>query len=231
MIEWEDVKGFLLTLFLFVSFLFLFAVTYSYITGESLSKAVGDALVRIFGMEDVKASLTSAMFLFLSSMLIWFVVDYIVRILVKLELGGVTSMVKAKGMRDHYIICGFGRVGSHVAKRLKKEKKKVLVIDVSEEALKEARGYPVIKGDCLQEKILKLAGIKKAKAIICALGKPESNVFLTITAKHLNPSIIVGARADDADIAAKLRHAGADVIIMPEAIGGYKLAEEVMKKG
>ena len=84
-------------------------------------------------------------------------------------------------------------------------------------------------GDATKTNVLKRAGILKAKGLIAALGKPEANVFLVITAKHINPKLRVVARADDEDTAAKLRHTGADRIIMPEAIGGYQLVEKILE--
>lgn len=227
-VDATDIRNFLITLFLFIFFLMLFAVSYSFISGDSLDTSIRDALARMFGTNKGEPLIIFA-FLFLSAVLIWFVIDYLMKILLNLELGGVKRMVKISGIKDHYIICGYGRVGSHVADRLEDLGEKMVVIERNEEKSKECKN-PCMPGDALEEDLLKKVGIQKAKGLFCCFGNPADNIFLTITAKHLNPHIKVGARADNERVASKLRHAGADIIVLPEAVGGFELADEMTKK-
>ncbi len=228
MIDTEDVRNFLITFFLFVFFLILFAISYSFVSGESLSRAINDALARIMGV-DTGEPLMAFAFLFISAILIWFVMDYLMQIILKLEIGGVGRMVRISGLKNHYIVCGYGRVGSHVVQRLKDLGEKVVIVETDAEKVRGCK-EPYIIGDALEEETLKRAGINKAKGIVCCLGGAAENIFLTITAKHQNPEILVGSRADDNKSAAKLRHAGSDIIVLPEAVGGYELADKMSQK-
>jgi voltage-gated potassium channel len=227
-IDIEDVRNLIITFFLFVFFLLLFAVSYSFVSGKSLSSSVSDAFARIFGVEQGEP-LTAFSFLFISAILVWFVIDYFMKILLRIELGGVRRMVKMSGMKNHYIVCGYGRVGSHVVSRLQDIGEKVVVIEKDKEKVNGCK-FAYIVDDSLEEDVLKRAGIEKAEGIVCCLGESASNIFLVITAKHMNSELKVGSRADNQRTAAKLRHAGADIIVLPEAVGGSELADKMAEK-
>ncbi len=153
-------------------------------------------------------------------------VDYLIKN--TLEGRGMKKQINA--MRNHIIVCGYGELGKTVCQTLANEKEKFVVIDINSKAVGKAvdAGFLVVEGDALETKTLHKAGITRARRIVSALNSDSSNVFLTLTAKELNPKIAVATRAYSEDAVAKLHRAGADVIVMPEIIGGLELAKEIL---
>ncbi len=135
---------------------------------------------------------------------------------------------KIRKMNDHVIVCGFGRNGSKAAEELLRNKVPVVIIETkvnsrpSQEPLfKEA---VFLGGDATTDELLLHAGIKKAKAIITSLPSDADNVFISLTARELNPDIMIIARASDPLSETKLKRAGADSVVMPDFIGGLHMA-------
>lgn len=141
---------------------------------------------------------------------------------------GVKIMDNIKRMKDHYIICGGGRVGEHTAELLKKKKKKFVLIEKDSSLTEDMirKGYLILKGDAINEETLLEAGIKKARAVIAVLHETEKNILVTLTAKELNPKAKIYSRSDKREYVKKLRKAGADFVSMPE----YSCAEEIAGK-
>jgi voltage-gated potassium channel len=146
-------------------------------------------------------------------------------------IGGIKMVTRLSLMKNHYIVCGAGRVGIHVAEKLKEKGKKVLIIENNPQEVKEAKikGFLVIEGDCLHEHILEKARIKKAKGIVACMGRDDANIFLVLTAKDLNPKIKVATRANDLKVVGEFKRAGANYIVAPEVSGGFELAEKIVK--
>ncbi|NIO44892.1 MAG: hypothetical protein GTN36_05065 [Candidatus Aenigmarchaeota archaeon] len=144
-------------------------------------------------------------------------------------VGGFLMTSKLSSIKNHYIICGAGRVGIHVADKLKEFKEKLLIIENDSKIVKEIRGegYITVEGDCLDEDILNKSGIKKAKGLIACTGKDDSNIFLVLKAKALNPKMKVATRVNAVDSKDEFRKAGADFIVAPEISGGHELAERI----
>ncbi len=138
---------------------------------------------------------------------------------------------KIANLQDHIIICGAGRVGYNVITRLVMEKAPFVVIDKNEEITKRLmdEGILVINDDAIKDEVLIEAGIKKAKGLIAALAEDADNVFVTLTAKELNPNIIVVSRANADESKSKLIRAGADKVISPAVIGGRRMAISILK--
>lgn len=138
---------------------------------------------------------------------------------------------KVKHMKGHYIICGGGRVGTKAADELKKYNKSYVIMEADKEEVEELkhRGYVAIKGDALEEKDLLKAGISNAGYLAACLGDDGDNILLVLTAKEHNPSLKISARAERERTVNKLRHAGAQHIIMPEALGGAQMAHALIK--
>lgn len=153
-------------------------------------------------------------------------VDYFV----KTRLEGRGMKKKIALMKNHVIVCGYGELGKTVSNVLSGEGKEFIVIDNDPKVIAKLRdaGIPFVEGDALNTKTLEKAGIKRAKRIISALNTDSSNVFLTLTAKELNPGIAVATRAYDEETIGKLHRAGADIIVMPEIIAGLELAHEIL---
>ena len=164
----------------------------------------------------------------------YFILGYIIKGAAEYIYGGTLKenrrkrrMIKTiSKMEDHYVVCGYGRVGRQVVQELKSENTDFIVIDKNPEVIKVAKdkGFIVILGDPIEESILKKAGIGRAKALISALGEDTDNLFLTLTARSMNPDIFIVSRASSEENISKIKKAGADRVSLPNQIGGYHLA-------
>ncbi|EGW38040.1 potassium channel protein [Desulfosporosinus sp. OT] len=138
---------------------------------------------------------------------------------------------KIEKFQGHIIVCGGGRVGRHVLYSLQKEGASCIVIEQQEDLVNDLieEGFLVIHSDATQDESLKRAGIDKAKGLITALPEDSLNVFVTLTAKGLNPGINVVARMDKLESEKKLLRAGADKVISTATIGGWRMAMAILK--
>jgi voltage-gated potassium channel len=138
---------------------------------------------------------------------------------------------KIKEMRDHYIICGFGRVGLQVAAEFEKAKIPYVVIDSKREtaAELEPKGIPYLIGDITQDSNLEEAGIRSAKGLIASADSDTANVYVTLSARVLNPHLFIVARAGNVDSEEKLKKAGANKVISPYFTAGLHMAETAIK--
>ncbi len=136
-----------------------------------------------------------------------------------------------KKMKKHVIICGYGRNGKQAVKELIANKNSFIVIDKNQELLFEDfnKDKNFVQGDATDEKILIKAGIKTAKAIITSLPDDADNLFIVLTARFLNPDLIIISRASSDSSYKKLKIAGADNVIIPEKVGGTHMAHLVAK--
>ncbi|OON70376.1 hypothetical protein B0919_04870 [Hymenobacter sp. CRA2] len=138
-------------------------------------------------------------------------------------------------IQGHVIVCGFGRNGSKAFHELRANGAKVIIIEQNQELMRahaEALGdaaVPVICGDATADDTLRQAGIERARALISALPKDADNVFVTLTARELNPQLKIIARASLKTSETKLLRAGADSVVMPDEIGGSHMANLVMR--
>ncbi|HEX9892073.1 MAG TPA: potassium channel protein [Actinomycetota bacterium] len=129
-------------------------------------------------------------------------------------------------LKDHFIICAFGRVGRAVAREFDGEKVPYVVIDLDEELeehMVEA-GVLYLIGDPSKEETLREAGIERARGLVCAVDSDATNVFITLMARAINPQIFVVTRAADQAAVDRLRQAGADRIVSPYATSGHHMA-------
>ena len=140
------------------------------------------------------------------------------------------TYAELKHYESFIIICGFGRVGRHIAIQLEKHRQHFVVIDNKEvNALKARRlGYLVIHADASKNEVLINAGIKnRATAVLCTTGDDVVNVYITLTSRHLNPAIRIISRANNQDNVKKLYQAGADNVIQPFEIAAMVVAEYI----
>jgi voltage-gated potassium channel len=131
---------------------------------------------------------------------------------------------------DFIIICGFGRVGQHIARQLEKDRLHFIVIDTREANVLKAKrlGYLVIHEDASKNGVIQNAGINNgATAVICTTGDDVINVYITLTSRHLNPDIRIISRANSQDNVRKLYQAGASNVIQPFEIAGMVVAEYI----
>ncbi len=136
-------------------------------------------------------------------------------------------------MKNHYIICGFGRVGHQVANELIAQKKRVVIIDSKKETSNEleASKIPYIIGDITADENLEEAGIKSAKGLIACADSDTANVFVTLSARVLNPKLFIVARASQNAVEEKLIKAGANRVMSPYLIAGKKMAKVALENG
>ena len=135
-------------------------------------------------------------------------------------------------LSDHVIICGYGRNGRQAAQILKKHDKRFVVIEMDEKItgiINHRFSELVLTGNATEDEALLKAGILKASALITTLPKDADNLFIVLTARHLNPKLTIISRASDDGSDTKLKIAGADNIIMPDKVGGAHMASLVMK--
>lgn len=134
-------------------------------------------------------------------------------------------------LEDHFIVCGYGRVGRQVAEELHNEGVPFIVVDRSKPDIQEAekKGYLFIEGDSTDEGVLLKTNIKKAQGLVSALGTDSENLFVTLAARSDNEDLFIVARASREESVSKLEKAGADRVALPYQIGGYHMATMVMK--
>lgn len=167
--------------------------------------------------------------------ILWFVIESSFRYVYTGELSTIIRGVRIRrrlgSMKNHFIICGFGRVGGKVGELMKKNRVSFLVIENDPKVLKKLEEEKIltVEGNALEASTLERAEIKKARGLIAALGEDSDNVYLALTAKDLNPNLTVGARANHERVVRKLHKAGADIVVLPEAVGGFELAKEILK--
>jgi len=131
-------------------------------------------------------------------------------------------------LKNHTIVCGAGRTGQAAIKELWREKVPFVVIDRDEERIREIKEtYPdltYVLGDATQDEVLMKAGIKFASNLIVATASDADNLFITLSAKNLNPKIRIVTRANREENVIKLKRAGATEVILPNVIGGIRMA-------
>ncbi len=142
------------------------------------------------------------------------------------------SIMKTKisKMNNHYIVCGYGRVGSGAVESLIKAKADFVIIDPNHEKCLELQKQNImfIEGDASHESILLEAGIKKAKGLISLLSNDPDNLFLVLTARELNPSLFIVSRAEEQSSESKILRAGADKVTTPYQSTGKQIANAVL---
>lgn len=148
-----------------------------------------------------------------------------------IDLGVVRMRKKIEGMKNHFIICGYGRVGEKVSEILEQNKIDFIVIEKRKDVVEQLKenGTPVIEGDSMNPRTLEKAGIGRARGLVSTLGADSDNIFLSLTAKELNPNIMVAARAHSESVVSKLHKAGATIVVLPEIVGGLELGREILQ--
>ncbi|GAC1395750.1 MAG: potassium channel protein [Vulcanimicrobiaceae bacterium] len=148
-----------------------------------------------------------------------------------LEVGRRRLRKRVNSLKDHFILCGFGRVGREIAREFIAERVPFVVIDVNQSSLADATrdGFIVVSGNATSPEVLREAGIARARGLITATDKDEDNVYVTLSARVLRPDVFIVARANREESADNLKFAGADRIISPYYIGGKRMASLAMR--
>ncbi len=134
-------------------------------------------------------------------------------------------------LKDHYIICGFGRVGRGAASELLHAGVPFVVVDSNPERVERAifAGMLAVAADATHDETLRQVGIERARGLVAALATDADNLFVLLSAKGLNPRIYVAARAAEESAEAKMRRAGADAVFAPYSLTGHRLAQSLLR--
>ncbi|NTV24159.1 MAG: hypothetical protein HGA85_07380 [Nanoarchaeota archaeon] len=203
--------------------------------GTSLDASLSKAISLVTHVEIVNENVSFKYFFTILSVLgevtqfyvIYVILEYLLEGKLFHLFTGVKYMNKVRSMKNHYIIAGGGRVGSHAAKVLRERNLEVIIVDNKEDIVEKLRreGFTAVKGDILDENFLKDINISKAKHLITCLGSDSDNILLVLTARELSPALRISARANNDSVVGKLKHAGASNIVVPSALGGEELAK------
>lgn len=165
---------------------------------------------------------------------LFYLVSSLARVVVEGELHAVLGRRKLikfiKRLKNHYILCGFGRIGEIIAQQLRERGVSLVIIenDAALLARLEASGYNFINGDATREEVLIEAGIERAKGLISVVSTDAANVYVVLTARSLNPDLFIVARGEEEGSETKLLRAGADKVESPYRMGGQKMAHTIL---
>jgi len=134
-------------------------------------------------------------------------------------------------LRDHYIICGCGRMGTLIAAELKRHDVPFVVLEKDASLVDNLiqDGLLGLMGDATDDAILENCGIQRARGLVAVLNRDADNVYVTLSARGMNPGLFIVSRAADENSGGKLKRAGADRVIMPYNIGGMKIAQAILR--
>ncbi len=133
-------------------------------------------------------------------------------------------MKEISRLKNHYVVCGAGRIGAHIIKELRKTERDFVIVDRSDDILARFNGELIVKGDVTDEKVLEEAGLSRADGLFAVLPSDEDNIFLIITARQVNPQIKIVAKSVNDSSVKKLLTAGASTVVQPGLIGGLRMA-------
>jgi voltage-gated potassium channel len=167
------------------------------------------------------------------------IIAYAGAVIVEAIAGGVFSGALAERRRertiqqlhDHFIICGYGRVGRRVAEEFRAANVPYLVVDYHEDALEAAQedGVLIVEGDATKDENLRRAGLERAQGLVAASDSDADNLYVVLSARTARPDLTIVARGSDADAERKLVVAGADRVVLPYTAAGRAMANLVLK--
>ncbi|MEO5742303.1 MAG: potassium channel protein [Vicinamibacterales bacterium] len=134
-------------------------------------------------------------------------------------------------LSNHYVVCGYGRIGSIVANEFKRQETPFVIVDRDPGKVAEAneRGHLAVEGDASREDTLKRLGIDRARGLVAAVGTDAENVYAVLTARVMKGDLFIIARAEGEESISKLKKAGADRVISPYRIGGVHIAQTALR--
>ena len=173
--------------------------------------------------------------IFFGVIVMFFAIGAMTQSIVELELGEYFGKRRTRRMieklNNHFIICGYGRVGRNAAHELKRAGVPFVVVDREAERTERAvqSGMLAVTADSTRDETLRSLGVERARGLISALATDADNLFVILSAKNLNPKLFVATRAAEEEAEQKLRRAGADALFAPYTTAGYRLAQAVLR--
>jgi voltage-gated potassium channel len=136
-------------------------------------------------------------------------------------------------LRGHFILCGYGRIGTQVVAELERAGVPYLAIDNNPEAVGRLsrEGRLFLEGDAASEEVLRRAGVERARGLVCAVDADERAVYITLAARSLNPELFIISRAGQPESLRRLQLAGADRVLSPYQMAGHRMAEMALRPG
>ncbi len=136
-----------------------------------------------------------------------------------------------EGMRDHYVICAYGRVGRAAAEELTRQHVEVVIVepDADLEPLIVESGLPYLIDDPTKDSVLEQVGIRRAKGLLCAVDSDAINVYITLTARALNPELFIISRASRRESVEALQRAGSNRVVTPYTVSGNRMASLALR--
>ncbi len=151
---------------------------------------------------------------------------------IRTALGKRNMSKKLEKMKDHYVVCGFGRIGQVICRLLQENGKQFVIIEKKDDEIEQinALGYMALKGDASDDQMLIQAGVARAKGLVGVVSSDAENVYISLSARSLNPRLYIVARSSgDKRVEEKLKRAGADQVISPYYIGAYHMANLILR--
>ena len=213
------------------------------IEGYTLTDSIFMAIITIstvgyttIGPLGIVGKIFASLYIIMNLVIFAYVISVITRYLFE---GGLRNIFRkfiidreVNKMKDHVIVCGYGRNGSKACEELRISGREFVVIENDEDiinSIPDDGSIHLVVGDATDDDVLRLAKIDTAEFIIITLPRDSDNVFITLTARELNPDIHVIARASDPNSEKKLRRAGAHNVILPDVLGGLHMSQLITK--
>lgn len=138
---------------------------------------------------------------------------------------------KIRLMRNHFVICGYGRVGQDVSGSLLRAGEQVVIVELSDRRIKNARdeGHRVVLGDATEESTLRAAGVENARGLIALLPEDSLNVYVTLVGREINAELFILSRAYDLDSRKRLIRAGATHAVAPAHVGASRIVQVILR--
>jgi voltage-gated potassium channel len=165
----------------------------------------------------------------------FFAIGAMTQSIIELELGEYFGKRRTRRMieklENHFIICGYGRVGRNAANELQRSGVPFVIVDRNPERAERAMqaGMLAVAADSTRDETLRAIGVERARGLVSALATDADNLFVILSAKNLNPKLYVATRAGEEEAEDKLRRAGADAVFAPYTTAGYRLAQAVLR--
>jgi voltage-gated potassium channel len=162
-------------------------------------------------------------------------ITVIAQAVIEREFGDLLGRRKSQRMlerlKDHFIICGFGRVGRGAALEMQRSGVPFVVCDINAERVERAvrMGMLAVQADCTRDETLRDLHVDRARGLVSALASDAENMFVILSARTLNGKLVISARANEEEAEQKLRRAGADMVFAPYYLTGHRLAQSILK--